>query len=143
MSYQEPRVRLESSLVRAHELALTLQRVDLNEVSSVFQHLRDFLSQAADTESAQRQAVDRWWRWLTTVTGPGASTVRRSDQTARYYGRIEEACRKHLRDLRPQEVAETLGWAIRLARYYRGPGGILPPAPGEPDEEIVAPPPEP
>lgn len=130
-------------VVRARELALALQRVDLNEVASVFQHLRDFLNQAPQNERGQRQALDRWWQWLATVAGPAASAVQRSGQTARYYGRIEEACRRYLRNVPPGEVAETLGWAIRLARYYRGPGGILPPAPDEADEPIAAPPPEP
>jgi hypothetical protein len=126
-------------IVRARELALALLRVDLNEVSSVFQHLRDFLGQAGGNERAQRQAVDRWWQWLAAVAGPGAAAVRRSSQTGRYYGKIEEACRRNLRGLPPRELAETLGWAIRLARYYRGPGGILPPAPPEADEEIAVP----
>jgi hypothetical protein len=133
---------LEPSVERAHPLALAILLVDLNEVSSVFQHLRDFLSQSAGDERAQRQAVDRWWTWLATVSGPGAAIVRRSAQTGRYYTTIAEACRRHLRGLPPEELVRTLGWAIRLARYYRGPGGIQPAAP-EAEEEIEPPPPPP
>lgn len=44
----------------------------------------------------------------------------RSRKTQGFYRNIQEACRKHLRDISdPAELLLILGWSMRLMRYYR------------------------
>jgi hypothetical protein len=133
---------------RANELAATLARrgVDPSEVAGVFRHLRAFLDQAAIDGAPPDQGVDYWWRWLATIAGPGLATVQRSNQTEAYYSEIYAACERNLRELPPSELAQTLGWAVRLTRYHRlaNQGGaraasVMRPATPTP----VAPPPAP
>lgn len=42
----------------------------------------------------------------------------RSNQTIEYYRNLLAASRQHLHNLSPQDMALTLGWAIRLLKYY-------------------------
>jgi hypothetical protein len=50
-----------------------------------------------------------------------SDVVRASNQTPRYYTDLLAACERHLRPLQhdPRTMAQILGWAIRLLRYYR------------------------
>jgi len=45
--------------------------------------------------------------------------VIRSQQTRRYYEKLKEACRDYLQGMNYSDAAQTLGWALRLLRYYR------------------------
>jgi len=45
--------------------------------------------------------------------------VIRSNQTLDYYRNLQSACQRHLRGMAYEELALTLGWALRLLRYYR------------------------
>ncbi|HEX6290120.1 MAG TPA: hypothetical protein VFZ66_13060 [Herpetosiphonaceae bacterium] len=109
------------SLHTADALARTLAKrnVDPNEAAKCFAHLRDVLQAAGSDEHQQQAAVERWWSWLDAVSGPAARTVVRSRQTRGYYEDLLDACQLHLGTLSPPEVLPTLGWAIRLMRYYR------------------------
>lgn len=113
---------------RARELAVTLARrgVDPSEVASVFRHLRAFLDQAAIDGGTPGQGVEYWWRWLEIIAGPGLAAVQRSNQTEGYYRDIYADCARSLRELTPMELAQTLGWTVRLTRYYRLAGADRP-----------------
>jgi hypothetical protein len=119
---------------RAHEIAAALarQHVDPSEVAGVFRHLRAFLDQAAIDDAPPEQAVAYWWRWLETIAGPGLAAVQRSNQTEGYYSDIYAACNRSLRELPPKDLAQTLGWTVRLTRYHRlvGPSGARAALPG-------------
>jgi len=103
-------------------LARTLaeRQVDPNEVAKSFAHLRALYEQAGQNKTAQRKAVEDWWHWLAMVSGPGARAVIRSSRTQEYYRQIEDACRYHLREIKddPELLVHTLGWVVRLMRYY-------------------------
>lgn len=43
----------------------------------------------------------------------------RSGQTLSYYRDLLAACERHLRGMDAEDMAQSLGWAIRLLRYYR------------------------
>jgi hypothetical protein len=106
---------------------LAQRQVDPNEVAKSFAHMRALYERAGGDEDAQRAAVDEWWRWLATVAGPGARAVVRSGRTQDYYRTIQDACRYHLREIKndPAQLVHTLGWAVRLMRYYRNVPGAL------------------
>jgi hypothetical protein len=138
---------------RANELAAALARrgVDPSEVAGVFRHLRAFLDQATIDGSTPDQGVEYWWRWLETIAGPGLAAVQRSNQTEGYYREIYAACGRSLRELPPKELAQTLGWTVRLTRYHRlvgqggarSPSGPQPVRPSMPMAEPRAPRPQP
>jgi CspA family cold shock protein len=60
-----------------------------------------------------------FFEYLDTVIAEGRAVVR-SGRTLDYYRAIRDACRQHLRPYRddPQAMAEILGWAARLMRFY-------------------------
>lgn len=53
----------------------------------------------------------------------------RSGRTLDYYREIRRVCEKHLRSYqdKPDEMAQILGWAIRLMRYYQIEPTLVPP----------------
>ena len=116
-------------LPRADALARTLaeRQVDPNEFAKSFTHLRALIERAGDDQDKQRVGVKDWWNWLETVAGPGARAVVRSARTQDYYRAIEDACLHHLKPLEadPKQLIQTLGWAVRLFRYYRAEPGAL------------------
>lgn len=116
-------------LARADKLARTLagRQVDPNELAKSFTHLRALVERAGDDKDKQRGAVKDWWRWLETVTGPGARAVVRSGRTQDYYRAIEDACLHHLKPLEsePRQLLQALGWAVRLVRFYKDVPGAL------------------
>jgi hypothetical protein len=61
-----------------------------------------------------------FFRFLDTVVKDGRAVVR-SGRTLDYYRSIRSACNTHLKPYqnKPQVMAEILGWAVRLMRYYR------------------------
>jgi hypothetical protein len=67
--------------------------------------------------------------------------VIRSGRTQDYYRAIQDACRLHLAHLEPEEQVQTLGWAVRLMRYYRNaPGALDRPSPFGGEAPEIAPP---
>lgn len=101
----------------AHGIAMTLakERVDVSELSKCVAYLRS-VAHLPDAGS-------RFFRFtgeLVRETG-----LHRSNETPRYYRLIDQTCKKYLQSLqdRPAEMLQILGWAARLARYYKD-GGI-------------------
>jgi hypothetical protein len=97
--------------------ALNASRTDPNEVASCVA----FLNEIQDGE--------RFFTYLDTVIREGQAVVR-SKRTLGYYRAIRKVCRQHLRAYQddPPRMAQMLGWAVRLMRYYavtekRGKGG--------------------
>ncbi|MFS8806744.1 hypothetical protein NW837_04680 [Synechococcus sp. R6-10] len=101
----------------AHGIAMTLakERVDVNELSKCIAYLRSV--------AHHPDAGSRFFRFtgeLVRETG-----LCRTQQTRRYYQLIDETCKRYLQPLqdRPAEMLQILGWAARLACYYKD-GGI-------------------
>ena len=116
----------------AHEF--TQSRTDVNELAKTFTHLR--------THKNGRE----FFKLLGTMVTDGGYLVR-SGRTLDYYREIHRVCDKYLRDYRdkPDEMAQILGWAIRLMRYYAAEPGLTPPRPprppAKPEEGVAAIPP--
>lgn len=81
-------------------------RVDPNEAQKALAYLR--------VQRETRALLD----YLRAIVRNGQVVIR-SRQTLDYYRALLEACERHLRGLSAEEAAQTLGWAIRLLRYYR------------------------
>ena len=81
-------------------------RVDPNEAQKALAYLR--------TKKDSRQFFD----YLRAINKDGRAVIR-SGQTLGYYRDLLAACERHLRGMQADEMAQTLGWAIRLLRYYR------------------------
>jgi len=94
----------------------TQSRTDVNELAKAFTHLRTHKNGRA------------FFTLLSTMVTDGGYLVR-SGRTLDYYREIRRVCDKYLRDYRdkPDEMAEILGWAIRLMRYYAAEPGLTPP----------------
>jgi len=105
----------------AEELVQT--QTDPNEVAKAFTYLR--------THRDGRQ----FFKFLGTLVTEGGSLVR-SERTLDYYRSIRQVCEKYLKPYlnRPDEMAQILGWAVRLMRYYAVEPTLTPP------EEAMAPP---
>lgn len=89
---------LASDLFEAH--------VDPNEAQKALAYLRTHKDGAA------------YFTYLRAIVNDGRAVIR-SNQTIGYYRDLLSASERHLRHMTPQQMAETLGWAIRLLRYYR------------------------
>jgi cold shock CspA family protein len=86
---------------------LDRQRTDVNELAKCVGFLRDNPDGAL------------FFEYLDTVIAEGRAVVR-SGRTLDYYRAIRDACRQHLTPYKdnPQAMANILGWAARLMRYY-------------------------
>ena len=86
---------------------LNKQQVDVNELSKCVGFLRDNPDGAL------------FFDYLDTVIAEGLAVVR-SGRTLDYYRAIRDACHQYLASYRddPQAMAQILGWAARLMRYY-------------------------
>jgi len=84
------------------------QHTDPNEVAKSLRYLRD------------HKNGPRFFRYLRTVVDEGRAVVR-SQRTLDYYRQILQTCECHLAPYRddPETMAQILGWAVRLMRYYR------------------------
>ncbi len=80
--------------------------VDPNEAQKALAYLRIHRDSAA------------YFMYLRTIVNDGRAVIR-SNQTIGYYRELLSASERHLRDMAPHQMVETLGWAIRLLRYYR------------------------
>jgi CspA family cold shock protein len=117
---------------RDFEIAQTMaqawvqQRTDPNEVAKSLRYL------------TEHPNVQGFFRYLRTVVQEGQAVVR-SGRSLDYYRQIDQVCRKHLAAYRddPAKMAEVLGWAVRLMRYYRAePDLQKPPAPSRPRSKV-------
>ena len=82
--------------------------VDPNEAQKAMAYLRS------------RRSGKAFFDYLQAVVNNGQVVIR-SRQTLDYYRAIQQACQRHLRPLQNdyRQMALTLGWALRLLRYYR------------------------
>jgi hypothetical protein len=91
-------------------------RVDPNEAQKALAYLRT------------KKDTGQFFDYLRAIVNDGRAVIR-SGQTLGYYRDLLAVCERHLRGMPAGEMAQTLGWAIRLLRYYRA----------VPDAEIVRP----
>lgn len=85
-------------------------RVDPNEAQKALAYLRG------------KRDAELFFEYLRAIVADGRAVIR-SGQTLSYYRDLLAACERHLRGMEAGEMAETLGWAIRLLRYYRAVPG--------------------
>jgi len=106
--------------------ALVKSRTDPNEVAKAFTYLRVHRDGQA------------FFTLLERMVTKGGYLVR-SGRTLDYYREIRRVCEMHLRSYQnePDEMAQILGWAVRLMRYYQieptlGPSPNIEPGPALP-----------
>lgn len=80
--------------------------VDPNEAQKALAYLRS------------KRDPEAFFGYLQAIVRDGRAVIR-SRQTLNYYRDLEDACQRHLRGMTYEEMALTLGWALRLLRYYR------------------------
>ena len=81
-------------------------RVDPNEAQKALAYLRS------------KRDGKQFFDYLRAINRNGRVVIR-SGQTLGYYRDLLAACERHLRGMDAVKMAQTLGWAIRLLRYYR------------------------
>lgn len=96
------------SFTTAEQLAADLagSSVDPNEAQKALAYLRS------------KRDPKAFFAYLDAIVKDG-NIVIRSNQTLNYYKDLRTACQRHLKDMDYAEMAQTLGWALRLLRYYR------------------------
>ena len=80
--------------------------VDPNEAQKAMAYLRS------------KRDPKAFFDYLQAIVTNGRAVIR-SNQTLDYYRNLQSACQRHLRGMAYEELALTLGWALRLLRYYR------------------------
>jgi hypothetical protein len=80
--------------------------IDPNEASKALSYLRS------------KRDPKQFFLYLRTINRHGSAVIR-SAQTLSYYRNLLEVCERHLQDMDYEEMSQTLGWAIRLMRYYK------------------------
>lgn len=60
-----------------------------------------------------------YFHYLRTVIDHGEKIIQRSDRTINYYKNLLGLSQYHLKNMDYEEMAQTLGWALRLAAYYK------------------------
>ncbi len=109
----------KASLQVAKTIALTLvnRDTDINELAKVAAYLRTHLDGTQFFRLLETMVKEKDSRYLV-----------RTGRTLDYYRDIQDVCQQHLeayrnaKDGKAQEMAEILGWAVRLMRYYKGSG---------------------
>src|SRR5262245_4963828 len=81
-------------------------RVDPNEAQKALAYLRG------------KRDARLFFDYLRAIVDDGRAVIR-SGQTLNYYRDLLAASERRLRGMSAEEMAQTLGWAIRLLRYYR------------------------
>lgn len=91
-----------------HLLAADLagSNIDPNEASKALSYLRS------------KRDPKQFFLYLRTINRHGSAVIR-SAQTLSYYRNLLEVCERHLQGMEYEELSQTLGWAIRLMRYYK------------------------
>ena len=99
----------DQQLVLSNKIAqfLNAEEADVNELSKCIGFLRD------------NPNSNLFFKYLDTVIAEGRAVVR-SGRTLDYYRAIRDACRRYLGPYKddPKAMAQILGWAARLMRYY-------------------------
>jgi len=99
-----------TGLATAQQMAQEWVRseTDLNEVAKTLGYL-----------TAQKDGRE-FFAFLTIVVNEGRVVIR-SGKTLDYYREIRRVCEKYLKPYqdKPAEMAQILGWAVRLMRYYK------------------------
>lgn len=92
----------------AEQLAADLagSSVDPNEAQKALAYLRS------------KRDPKAFFTYLNAIVKDGRVVIR-SNQTLDYYREILAACQRHLKGMDYDEMVQTLGWALRLLRYYR------------------------
>lgn len=92
----------------AEQLAADLagSKVDPNEAQKALAYLRS------------KRDPKALFSYLDAIIKDG-SIVIRSNQTLDYYRELRTACLRHLQGMDYDKMVQTLGWALRLLRYYR------------------------
>lgn len=92
----------------AEQLAADLagSSVDPNEAQKALAYLRS------------KRDPKAFFAYLNAIVKNGRVVIR-SNQTLGYYREILAACQRHLKGMDYDEMVQTLGWALRLLRYYR------------------------
>lgn len=80
--------------------------IDPNEAQKALAYLRS------------KRDPKAFFDYLQAIVTNGQAVIR-SRQTLDYYRNLQDACQRHLRGMAYEEMALTLGWALRLLRYYR------------------------
>lgn len=81
-------------------------RIDPNEAQKALAYLR------------MKKDTKQFFDYLTAINRDGRAVIR-SGQTLGYYRDLLSMCERYLGGMQADEMAQTLGWAIRLLRYYR------------------------
>lgn len=83
-------------------------QVDPNEAQKALAYLRS------------KRSGKAFFDYLQAIVKNGHVVIR-SQQTLTYYQEMLRACQRHLQPLQNdyEQMAQTLGWALRLLRYYR------------------------
>jgi len=104
---------------------LVRQGCDPNEVQKGFVYLRT------------HKDPERFFRFLRLLVDRGQFLVR-SGRTLGYYRTLQEVCQQHLAAYRSdaETMAQILGWAVRLMRYYMA----VTPSPPQPTQSGRRPP---
>src|SRR4051812_41836277 len=102
----ESRSMQHSNITQALAADLAGARVDPNEAHKALAYLRS------------KKDGKQFFEYLRAINQNGRAVIR-SGQTLGYYRDLLAACERHLRGMEADEMAQTLGWAIRLLRYYR------------------------
>ncbi len=85
---------------------LSSARVDPNEAAKALAYLRS------------KRDSNAFFDYLRSINANGRIVIR-SGQTLGYYRDLLAACQRHLEGMEVEQMLFTLGWAIRLLRYYR------------------------
>lgn len=99
-------------MTHIHHTATTLAadlaggQVDPNEAQKALAYLRS------------TRDPKKFFDYLRAINRDGGVVIR-SARTLTYYRELLAACERHLRGMSAEEMAQTLGWAIRLLRYYK------------------------
>ncbi|MCX7790594.1 MAG: hypothetical protein N2378_08135 [Chloroflexaceae bacterium] len=105
--------------------------VDPNEAQKALAYLRS------------KRDPKAFFDYLQAIVTNGRAVIRLG-QTLDYYRNLQGACQRHLRGMAYEEMALTLGWALRLLRYYRAvpwaakEKAAEPRAPGQASQQAAA-----
>lgn len=102
--HRQTQVNFKTAQALAADLAGA--EVDVNEAQKVLAYVRN-----------KRQST-ALFSYLDAVVTNG-NIVIRSGRTMDYYRNLQRACTHHLDGMEYDELLQTLGWSLRLLRYYR------------------------
>ena len=95
----------------AHDIAFELvdRGTDPNELGKIIAFMR---------RDRDNSAKDQLMSLVQRMANSNNAPIR-SRQTQRFYGNIQDACKKHLQGIdETDELLRILGWSLRLMRYY-------------------------